>query len=76
MGAAERHDAVRRVAAAEPPRHDVRRVTGERPQTRQPRPATLRRCPADAGTRGVATTARGLLGPGLVAGLRLRLMEV
>jgi hypothetical protein len=48
----------------------------ERPQTRQPSPATLRRCSADAGTRGVATTARGLLGPGLVAIFRLRLMEV
>jgi hypothetical protein len=50
--------------------------TGKRPQTRQRRSTTLRRCSAEAGTRGVATTARGLLGPGLVAILRLRLMEV
>jgi hypothetical protein len=49
---------------------------GERPQTRQPVPMTLRRCSSDAGTRGAATTARGLLGPGLVGVLRLRLMEV
>jgi hypothetical protein len=39
-------------------------------------PATLRRCSAEAATLGVATAARGLVGPGRIAVLRERLMNL